>query len=260
MPNLKIELLPQESAECNGPVSIPMEFQERMPILLENHVKQDDWVFLCRSLNLEFIPLYESEKALSVRKTMLKLFSLASIIVSSIGISILATNLKVKVAFLILYMIILWLLVTLLLVVPVIVPMYKLKQNYQRSKNRIDRVCRRQSRRHRSVKFKVLYEDDAVFLRIIISTEDDNLESEIADSHPPSETSLILDQQCLESDTLLETCKVEHEDIEEARSFAQTLEITEGSKSENYTPTSPNEKIMESSYMSNDRDSNSIKS
>ena len=258
MPTLKIQLLPQESEDCKGPVSVPTEFQERMPILLENHVKPDDWVFLCSKLNIEFIPLYESQKALHVRKMMFKMFALASIIISSIGISILATNLKVKVPFLILYMVLLWLLVTLLLLVPIIVPIYKLKQNYQRNKNRIDCVCRRQSRRHRTVKFKVIYEEDEIFLKLIISTADDNLESEVADSQPSSEISLKEDQYLdLEVDKMVEMCKIEHEDIEEARSLAHTLEITEASKSVNYTPISPKDK--KALNISDDSDSNSIK-
>jgi hypothetical protein len=260
MPTLKIQLLPKESADCKGPVTVPTEFQERMPILLENHVKPDDWVFLCTSLNIEFIPLYESQKVLNVRKMMLKMFSLASIMISSIGISILATNLKVKVPFLILYMVLLWLLVTLLLLVPIVVPIYKLKQNYQRNKNRIDCVCRRQSRRHKTVKFKVIYEEDEIFLKLIISTSDDNLESEVADSQPSSEISLKEDQ-CLDlgADTMVEKCKIEHEDIEEARSLAHTLEITEASKSVNYTPISPKDKIKKALNMSDDSDSNSMK-
>jgi hypothetical protein len=230
-------------------------------MLLENHVKPEDWKSLCTSLNLELITLYESQKALSLRKFMFKFFLFASVVIPSIGISILAISLKIQRAFLILYIIILWLLVTLLLVVPVLIPMYKLNQNHQKQKVRIDSLCRRHSRRHTTVKFKVLYEEDGIFLKLMISTEDDNLGSEVADSEPPSEKSLAPDQR-LGSDTLPEIVihrYLEREDIEEARSFAQTLEITEASKSINYTPISPKTTKIKAMNMNDDKNSTGIK-
>lgn len=190
MPTLNIELLTRFDSEGRDPARIPVEFVERMPMFLEAHVRPNAWTSFCIELNQEMVTLHDSRKTLSFRKFLLKVFTLVSVLISAVGIGLLVTSVDVRLPVLILYIIILWLLITILFVMPILVPMVHLKKGYQAKQAAIDRLCRRYSRQYENVKFKIYYDQDRIFLKLLISTSDDNLDAEIVDSERSSESSV----------------------------------------------------------------------